>query len=274
MTLHPLDRATRLDPLGDGRHAGLTSPDYANMVGPFGGTIAAVMLRAPLLDPARQGDPTALTVNYCGPIADGAFEVDARAVRTNRSNQHWTMTLRQGDEVQVTASAVFSHRRETWGATEARRPVVPRPGTLARWPTTSRLPWAQRYDMRFARVPLPDLAAAGRGEEGAGDEPTSWVWIADDPPRPLDFVALASMCDAFFPRIFMRRPRFVPIGTISLTIHFHADHGMLAAQAERPVLGVAWASHFGRGIFDEHAEVWSDAGDLLATAHQVVYYKE
>lgn len=266
---HPLDLATFLEPIRDGRYRGSTSPDYANMVGPFGGTIAAVLLHAPSIAPERSGDPTALTVNFCGPIADGAFEIATRAVRTNRTNQHWSMELSQGGEIAATATAVFAKRRPTWRHTEARFPEVPAPATLERATNAWRPPWTRRYDMRFVRGALPPLAD---GLPGA--EPVTWLWLADEPPRPLDFTSLAAICDAFFPRIFLRRPQWTPAGTVSLTIYFHADASQLVRQADRPVLGMAWASHFGNGIFDEHVEVWSDDRELLASAHQVVYFKE
>jgi hypothetical protein len=40
------------------------------------------------------------------------------------------------------------------------------------------------------------------------------------------------------------------------------------------VLGVARASHFGKGYHDQVAEIWSRDGLLLATSHQIVYFKE
>jgi len=52
------------------------------------------------------------------------------------------------------------------------------------------------------------------------------------------------------------------------------DTRSLAAQADRPVLGSAWVIHFGNGYLDEHVAVWSDRGGLLATAQQIVYFKE
>ncbi len=42
-TTHPFDDAMRLVSAGDGRWTGQTSTDYGNMVGPFGGTTAAVL---------------------------------------------------------------------------------------------------------------------------------------------------------------------------------------------------------------------------------------
>ena len=266
---HPFDLATRLEAIGPHRFRGATSSAYANMIGPFGGVTTAVLLQAPSLSPERLGDPTALTVNFCGPIADGPFEIATRVVRTNRSNQHWAMELLQADDVAVSATAVFAKRREVWSHTEARFPSIPDAALVERTTRTAWPEWTRRYDMRFVRG-----GSSGFGEGVEPTEPLTWVWLADDPPRPLDFTSLAAICDAFFPRIFLRRPAFTPIGTVSLTIYFHADATMLAAQSSRPIFGAAWASHFGNGMFDEHVEVWSDDRRLLASAQQIVYYRE
>src|SRR5690349_13351461 len=112
--MHPFDAAVALTVNGDGLSTGATSPAYANMVGPFGGTTAAVLLNAALSHPQRAGTPIALTVNYASATADGAFDVAATPVRLNRSTQHWRMELRQAGEVVANATAVFAQRRETW----------------------------------------------------------------------------------------------------------------------------------------------------------------
>src|SRR5882757_4439671 len=112
--MHPFDTATLLESLPDGSFRGHTSPAYANMVGPFGGVTAACLLQAPMRHTARLGDPVALTVNFAAGLADGEFHVAARALRTNRSTQHWAIELSQGGEVAASATAVFALRRETW----------------------------------------------------------------------------------------------------------------------------------------------------------------
>ena len=40
------------------------------------------------------------------------------------------------------------------------------------------------------------------------------------------------------------------------------------------LLGVADAKTYGKGYFDQSSELWSKEGVLLATSHQMVYYKE
>jgi acyl-CoA thioesterase len=267
---HPLDTALLLTSAGEHRYRGATSPAYANMVGPYGGTTAALLLRAALLHPERIGEPIALTVNFAAPIADGAFEVEAHPARTNRSTQHWTLTLTQQGAVAATGSAVFALRRETWSASEATPPdEMPPPDTLPRQTTTGRPVWVARYDMRFTEGAIPSAFDGNQQPHSA-----SHLWVRDEPPRPLDFESLAALCDCFFPRIFIRRRKFTPIGTVSLTTYFHADKSLLDAQGERHVLGTAKALSFRNGYFDQTAEVWSDAGQLLASTHQMVYYRE
>ena len=70
--------------------------EWANMVGPFGGITAAVLLRAIESHPDRLGEPVALTVNFAAPIVDGEFEISRRAPRTNRTNQHWIVRTQSG----------------------------------------------------------------------------------------------------------------------------------------------------------------------------------
>ena len=84
--------------------------------------------------------------------------------------------------------------------------------------------WTNCYDMRFAPGEEP-FRFDGQEQPHA----RSRLWVRDEPPRPLDFPALASLCDSFFPRVFIRRRKFAPIGTVTLTTYFHADAAALLA---------------------------------------------
>jgi acyl-CoA thioesterase len=267
---HPFDAAIKLSAVGEGVFDGATHAGYANMVGPFGGITASTLLHAAWLHPQRLGEPLALTVNFAGPVVEGPFRVTARALRTNRSTQHWHIELEQGGELAASASAVFGQRRDTWSATEIAPPLhgpgeqVPVKGL------SPRVVWPQRYEMQFVKGGWPDFA----NPQDAPADSDSELWIRDSPPRPLDALALAAICDAFYPRIFRRRQRFTPAGTVTLSTYFHADAALLAAQGTRAVLGRARAQHFGGGYFDQTAEIWGDGGRLLAVSHQLVYFKD
>jgi acyl-CoA thioesterase len=272
--MHPLDEAIDLRACArpDAPHefTAKTHPAYANMVGPFGGTTTAQLLQAALLHPARLGDPVALTVNFAAPVADGELRILAKPARTNRSTQHWLIEAQQAEGVVATATAVFAARRATWSAVEAQMPTgVPGPEALARMPVKGMPTWPQCYDMRFVEGAFPSAF-----DEQEQNHSRSCLWVRDEPERPMDFAALAAMSDSFFPRIYVRRRRRVPIGTVTLTTYFHADSAMLAQVGPRHVLGVAKALNYRNGYFDQTGELWSPEGQLLASTHQLVYFKD
>ena len=124
MDASPFDQAIALTTTGPGRYSGQTHPGYANMVGPFGGVTAATALNAVLQHPALLGEPVSLTVNFCAALADGAFDVIAEPSRTNRSTQHWAVSIEQAGQTVLTATAITAVRRSTWGVQDERMPAA------------------------------------------------------------------------------------------------------------------------------------------------------
>lgn len=279
---HPFDEAIalRVSERQDAPHEfiGSTHPAYANMVGPFGGTTAAQLLQCAMLHPERLGEPVALTVNFAAPVANGDIRFVARPVRTNRSTQHWIIEAHQSGHqtahgtpgVVATATAVFAVRRETWSAVEAVMPAnLPAPDAIPRMPVKGLPAFPQRYDMRFVEGAFPTAF-----DEQEQSHSRSYLWVRDEPERALDFASLAALSDSFFPRIYIRRRRRAMIGTVSLTTYFHADSALLAQVGTRHVLGVAKALNYRHGYFDQTGELWSPEGQLLASTHQLVYFKD
>jgi acyl-CoA thioesterase len=268
MSDHVFDSATWVT-AGEGCWQGRTSEDYWAFVGPFGGVTAATMLRVVMEHPERAGDPLSLTVNFCAPIAQGTFDLDVRLVKANRSTQHWTVEMTQADgEVTTLATAVFAMRRPSWSHQQAE---FPKATPFEQTPpyTKIALPWVRQYDFRFVA-----------GEPGLSETPFaapasafSKLWIGDRVPRQIDALSLMSMSDAFFGRPFHARGVLMPFGTVSLTTYFHADVEDLAAEATTRVLAVADARTFHKSYGDQLGELWSPQGRLLATTHQIAYFK-
>ncbi len=265
---HAFDAAVALDPGEDGTWQGRTHAAWANMIGTYGGITAAQMLQSVLLHPQLLGEPVALTVNFAAAVAQGGFTLRPRSARTNRSTQHWTVELLQGDAVVATSTAVTAVRRATWGMQEAAAPVAPRPADTPR--TLRRgTEWVQRYDLRYLEGDVP------RSWDGQ-DSGTSLsrLWVRDDPPRPLDFASLTALADVFFPRLWLRRARLAPLGTVSMTVYFHASGEQLRGTGDGWLLGQAQGHGFGRNFLDQSGLLWNEAGELLATTHHVMYNKE
>lgn len=277
MKTHVFDEAIALTPTGEHRYRGTTSAAYANMVSPFGGITAATMLNAVVQHPALLGEPRSLTINFCAAIADGAFDVTAQPVRTNRATQHWNVTLTQPaaggsgqDEVMATATVVTAVRRDTWGLDDEAMPEVPRPESLATVPIPARFSaWVERYEMRPIEGTLPSTW------DGSGSHSRTRMWVRDAEARTLDLAGITAFADVFFPRIWLRRARLVPAGTVSMTVYYHAGTGELARYPTGTWLfAQAHAQAFREGFFDQAAQLWAEDGRLLATSHQLVYYKE
>lgn len=273
MSVHVFDQAIALTATGEGQYVGATSPAYANMVGPFGGVTAATALNAVLQHPALLGEPLSLTVNFCAALTDGPFTVSAQPVRTNRSTQHWVVAVTQtgaseADGTVVTASVVTAARRETWSVDDEPMPAVPKPVEVSPYAVPAPVEWIKRYEMRPIEGALPHTW------DGGGSDSLSRLWMRDAAPRSLDLCGLAALADVFFPRVWLRRATRVPVGTVSMTVYFHAGSAQLAECCHGWVLGQARAQAFRNGFFDQTALLWNEAGHLLCSSHQVVYYKE
>ena len=239
------------------------------MVGPFGGTTAAVVLQSVLQHPELLGAPVALTVNYAA-----AHSRPARSrsrplpVRTNRSTQHWTVQMSQADaegsrRSTTTGTAFTALRRETWGASDLPMPEVPRP-------SDGRAPEHRPGERGLARpaTRCGRSAAAIPAELGRQRRPQRDPHVAARRRRRgrSTSPALAAMSDMFYPRVWLRRATPVPVGTVSITTYFHADAAQLAEVGAGYLLGRAHGQQFRNGYFDQAAQLWSEAG--RAAGHQ------
>jgi acyl-CoA thioesterase len=271
-TPHPFDAATALQAIGDGTFTGHTSDEYWNFTGPFGGATAATLLRAVMEHPRRLGVPLSITVNFCAPVAKGAFTIIVREVRSNRSTQHWFMELAQAEAgIAATATAVFAKRPATWSHTSARMPAAPAPEAIPPLPMRGMMAWLKHYQFRFAKGMPERPAATPRAEPGSA---LSHVWVSETEPRPLDFLSLLAFSDTFFGRIFHVRGAIQTIGTVSMTTYFHADAEDIATVGSGPLFGAADAHVFTKGYFDQTGQLWSRDGRLLATTQQIVYFRD
>jgi acyl-coenzyme A thioesterase PaaI-like protein len=254
-----------------GLFEGHTHAAWANMVGPYGGITAALMVQA-VVQSQCLGEPVSLTINYAAALKDGPYRIRARAARTNRATQHWVLELTQhldgADAVMATATVVTAARREVWRRQDLALPPVAAPETFAPVILFEAVEWVRRYEIRLIEGAVPAVY-----DDRERDSQTR-MWLRDAQQRGLDLQAIACMSDAFYPRIWLRRARWVPTGTVSLSVYFHASGQELAEAGAQYVYAQARAQDFRHGFFDQTAHLWSRQGLLLASAHQIVYYKE
>ncbi len=270
-SIHPFERAIAVRQDSDGTVLAEASTDYWAFMGQFGGVTAATCLNALLRHPDAAGQPIALTVNFAAPIQEGALRLSLRRMRASKSTQHWSIEIHQGDdpEPRTTATAVLAERRQSWSHQPATPPSMPPIEALRELVLPDTVPWVGRYRFWF------ESGAPVRSSEPLSPPGTacSRFWLADAIERPVDMPSLASMADTFFGRIFQVRGQIVPFGTVSLTTYFHSDADELRAIAAARVIGRAGARRFHRSYSDQSGELWSPDGRLLATSHQIAYFK-
>lgn len=272
MTLHPLDIATQLDRVSEGVLAGQTSDDYWNFAGPFGGYVAALFMKAVMIDPRRLGPPVAQTVNFCTAASKGAFEIVIKLARGGKATQHWSLELLQKGEIAATCTIVCANRRETFAHSVLTRPDLVGPESIPSVSPDVRLPWLAKYDFKFVEGGRAEVKRA-RDEQRLGSSRTA-LWLKDQPDRVLDYVALAALCDCFILRLVQMRGTLPPMGTVSLTSYFHALPEELAAHGTQHLLGIADSKRFEANFHDQWMELWGADGRLIANGVQVAWYKE
>lgn len=267
---HPFDTATTLAPLSEGLFQGHTSPAYGNIAGPFGGVTAANMMQAVLQDSRAQGDPISITVNFCAAVADGEFEIVAEPKRSGKYLQHWSVELTQGPKTCTTATVICAKRTADFSHQPANPPDAALYEECEPMTNQGRLNWLNRYDFRFSEG-APDFTGP---LDPALRSARSVQYVSDNPPRPLDYLSLTAISDGFLLRMFNIRPKFVPMGTVSLTTHFIGSAADMAEHGDRPLLGMADATRFHGNFHDQHMQLWSASGKLLAMGTQIVWFKE
>jgi acyl-CoA thioesterase len=270
MDLHPFDKTLALKRLDEGLWRGAPDPAYGNMVGPFGGATAAILLKSVLVDERRLADPIAMTVNFCGAIAHEPFVIETKLQRGGRTTQHWSIELKQGGAVSATASVVCGVRKAGWSHQQGRAPQIASPDAVPVMSTSRRPEWTRRYVMRVVEGGLGDYPRA----DGEIRNARTVAWLQDRPPRPLDFLSLAALSDAFFVRIMVARGTFQPMATVTLTTYFHIDGAELAKLGATPLIGEADAAVFQGGFADQSCALWSADGRLIANGVQASWYKD
>lgn len=260
-TATAFDRATAVEPAGEGAWTGAIDLSWSAPAGPNGGYVAAIVLRAmeaELADPLRP--VRSLTLHYLRPPGEGPFDIAVEIVRSGRRMSTLLARASQDGRLQVLALGAFGV--EMQGALDFHAEPPPAPGAeeIEPAPPVPQVPISQYFDMRPAIGPLPFTGS---------DEALSGGWLRLREPRPLDAPALAMYADAWWPPVFTRLTTPVPAPTVDLTIHFRNPPAAAALGPEDPVLAVFRTATSEAGFVEEDGELWSPDGTLLAQSRQL-----
>lgn len=255
------ERDTRVHMTDEGLQTTL-SPDW-QAIGPQGGYVAAIALRAmaELVQPGFV--PVALTAQYLTAAAVGPADVEARLLRQGRSAAFTTATVRQGERNELGANASFFLPVEGPTLLALLPPMIPPPEACVPMmppaPPDMRPPFHGNFDFRISEEAFK--------EANPEDDFIFWAryheqtWEGDLVVQAASLIPLLDM--AVFPASFRAIPNFPGAVTLDLTAHWHSHPA-----SQDWLLLRGRCQHTSNGILNGWAEAWTPEGKLLATSSQ------
>ena len=263
------DRAIAVRPEEEGRFVGTVDSGWAAPMGPNGGYLAAMVVRAleAGLDPAGERCMRSLTLHYLRPPADGPLEIEVESVRSGRRFTTGRITGRQdGREVLVGLAALSVPGMSdviSWA------PPLPQADPPGGW-----LPFQEPMPELLRRVRVAPRFGTGifSGREIEPGQPvTTGGWMELAEPRGIDAAFVALCTDVWWPPSLEPLTKRAGVPTIDLTIHFRADLPR-DPLPDQPVLGQFTTAASTGGTIEEDGVVWAADGTLLAQSRQLALW--
>ena len=256
MTDDIYDLDTASSSRGDGiRDLTLTDRWNTPLGKPNGGYILAAMLRG-LRDEIGADDPLVAAVTYLSSPEPGPAELRTAVLRRGRRVQTGSASLWEGSRHVAEMTASFGPRPGGLTIELGAPPDLPPPHECAD-PRGQGMPAGglfDRLDYRLATAP-------GWAVGTPSGDPSVTLWQRLRDGRPIDFPALALLCDSFAPPV-------LELGdhqsmTVQLTVHLHRlpRPGWIATRLS--------TRHVVNGFHEEDCELWDEDGHLVAQSRQL-----
>ena len=226
-----------------------------------GGYLMALAARHMLAVSGRP-HPVSLTGHYLAPGRPGPVQVDATVVKAGRRFATVSAQLRSGDKPLLQLLGAFGDMSgdesfEHVASTPPDLPPFDECPARERFQGTAEVAINDRTEVRLH----PDHLGWLRGERSGSAEMAGWFAFRDR--RPIDTLALLTVCDSFPPAVFHldMPPGWVP--TVEYTVHVRG------VPASGPLMCVFRTTLVTRGFLDEVGEVWDSSGRLVAQSRQL-----
>lgn len=259
------DRDTAVARKEDGVFDATIAPGWRAGRGPHGGYLAAMLLRAlteTVDDPART--PRSLTIHYTRAPEIGPIEIRTTIERHGRSLSTLSARMEQAGKLTALALAAFSVPWDSPAANELAMPELAPPDAERR-STPKLFKGAPEFTRQL--VMQPRVGAVPFAGSGAPMRIGGWTGLPE--PRPIDALALALFCDAWFPPSFIALDTPAISPTVDLTIHFRQPISECDCDPAALCLSVFDTHLLHDGLFEEDGVIWAADGTVLAQSRQL-----
>ncbi len=265
MAQFPLDEATELMPLDDGKFQSDGGGEYWNFQSAFGGWALALACSAVQKASGQLGDLASVTASFMKPLPEKGLVVDVRTLREGRrSNFYRTEFFGDSGSQEPTFAAdlVFCDLRDKPLEYMAAAPEVLPLEQSEPIPDSPGPRWLNKFEQRVC------LGKPFSKQE----QPHSAVWVRETSGRPWDHKSILAVSDTPMPRTFFvdPMPRFG--ATVQYDLHMHCSGSDLVALGNDFILVEANADVLGGGRFTQQTRLWSASGQLLAISNQIAFY--
>lgn len=261
------DRDTAVRRLEDGLFEATIAPGWRAGVGPHGGYLAAIVLRA-LTERVddEERSPRSLTVHYASSPKPGKPVTIATSVeREGRSLSTLSARVEQDGALMALALAAFSR---PWDAPDAHELPMPEvaPPDEPRESTPKIFKGAPEFTRQL--IMQPRVGAIPFAGSDAPMRIGGWIGLPEA-ERPIDQLALALFCDAWFPPSFiaLQQPAISP--TVDLTIHFRQPPSQANCELGALCLSIFDTRLLHDGFFEEDGVIWAADGTVLLQSRQL-----
>jgi acyl-CoA thioesterase len=258
-------RATSTRLLEDGVYGATLDEAWWGPIGPHGGYLAAITLRAMAGAVDGMGRrPVSLSVDFLQPARPGPVEISVHNLRPGRNHDAVEGRLISEGALIATASALFGSPRSPLSYEPRQAPAMPSPRECQWWDGGG---WDSPVLAQYqARVPESPPNGEGMPVSNA-----AWLRLVGD--WELDWFSLTFLADAWVPPIFGVLPRPVRAAP-TLSMSFWYSGRGAATDSDTFVMGCFRAEQACDGYVIEDGELWSEAGDLLLRCRQVAVVVE
>lgn len=261
--MHVFDQALELQPLGATRLRGKLDRRWWIDLGPNGGFLSSLCLKALQHVVGSEAQPRTLTVHFPGRAQEGPVEFEVAIDRKGRTFTFASGRMYQNGRLLSSFLGAFAATAKGMTFDDSPMPEVRMPENIDELAMPDEMipEFSRNFDYRPASEFMPFSGA---------EHAVATAWIRLKGERPVDALEIPTIADGIFPAVLVKLSSFAATPTIDLTVHFRSalprDYDWLLGHFE-----TRYASD---GFIEEDGRIWARDGTLVAQSRQLALLRE